>query len=371
MNPIIDFFNSSFPITISLYCILLVSVVVITTLLSKLCVILKEKAHLSDGVVAGLLLGVITSLPELVTCIASILVHKTGSLGFGDIIGSNIFDIFILAVCLLACVWMFRKHKANQVNTMTLVFTGVGTIFVLLAMMLDYLVPEFIKQCHGFNIMSILILISYGASIFFMTRGAKVKTNSKEGLTEIKQAKQSRLFKLNLGWVITLIAIVSIILIACAVFLTFTSESLIFHHWSSVFGTEEKASFGGALLLGVVTSLPEIVCCINLCIHKEYNMVIDTIVGSTSFNLSILTIANIVYACLTQQAGTMYDWNSYNLTQVIVGIVMIVAMIAYLVANSNKYKNKLKDRQILAINISLLSLVVIAYIVFLVLGFIK
>ncbi|MCQ3915097.1 MAG: hypothetical protein MJ201_05140 [Mycoplasmoidaceae bacterium] len=104
MNPIIDFFNSSFPITISLYCVLLVSVVVITTLLSKLCVILKEKAHLSDGVVAGLLLGVITSLPELVTCIASILVHKTGSLGFGDIIGSNIFDIFILAVCLLACV---------------------------------------------------------------------------------------------------------------------------------------------------------------------------------------------------------------------------------------------------------------------------
>lgn len=369
MNPIIDFFNSSFPITISLYCILLVSVVVITTLLSKLCVILKEKAHLSDGVVAGLLLGVITSLPELVTCIASVLVHKTGSLGFGDIIGSNIFDIFILAVCLLACVWMFRKHKANQVNTMTLVFTGVGTIFVLLAMVASNFIPALVW--HGFNFFSILILASYGASIFFMTRGAKVKTNSKEGLTEIKQAKQSRLFKLNLGWVITLIAIVSIILIACAVFLTFTSESLIFNHWSSVFGTEEKASFGGALLLGVVTSLPEIVCCINLCIHKEYNMVIDTIVGSTSFNLSILVIANIVYACLTQQAGTMYDWNSYNLTQVIVCIVMIVAMIAYLVANGNKYKNKLKDKQILAINISLLSLVVIAYIVFLVLGFIN
>lgn len=369
MNPIIDFFNSSFPITISLYCILLVSVVVITTLLSKLCVILKEKAHLSDGVVAGLLLGVITSLPELVTCIASVLVHKTGSLGFGDIIGSNIFDIFILAVCLLVCVWMFRKHKANQVNTMTLVFTGVGTIFVLLAMVASNFIPALVW--HGFNFFSILILASYGASIFFMTRGAKVKTNSKEGLTEIKQAKQSRLFKLNLGWVITLIAIVSIVLIACAVFLTFTSESLIFNHWSSVFGTEEKASFGGALLLGVVTSLPEIVCCINLCIHKEYNMVIDTIVGSTSFNLSILTIANIVYACLTQQAGTMYDWNSYNLTQVIVGIVMIAVMIAYLVANSNKYKNKLKDKQILAINISLLSLVVIAYIVFLVLGFIN
>lgn len=369
MNPIINFFNGNFPLTISLYCILLVGVVVITTLLSKLCVILKEKAHLSDGVVAGLLLGVITSLPELVTCIASVVVHKTGSMGFGDIVGSNIFDIFILAVCLLACVWIFRKRKANQVNTMTLVFTGVGTLFVLLSMVASEFIPALVW--HGFNFFTILILASYAASIFFMTRGAKVKTSSKEGLTEVKQAKESKLFKLDLGWIIGLIIVVALVLITCAVFLTFTSESLIFNHWSSVFGTEEKASFGGALLLGVVTSLPEIVCCINLCVHKEYNMVIDTIVGSTSFNLAILTIANIAYACLSQQTGTMYDWNTYNLTQVIVCLVMIVVMVAYLIANSNKYKNKLKDKQILGINVSLLSVVVIAYIVFLILGFIN
>ena len=369
MNPIINFFNGNFPLTISFYCILLVGVVVITTLLSKLCVILKEKAHLSDGVVAGLLLGVITSLPELVTCIASVVVHKTGSIGFGDIVGSNIFDIFILAVCLLVCVWIFRKRKANQVNTMTLVFTGVGTIFVLLSMIASKFIPALVW--HGFNFFSILILASYAASIYFMTKGSNIKTSSKEGLTEVKQARQSKLFKLDLGWIITLISIVGLVLITCAVFLTFTSESLIFNHWSSVFGTEEKASFGGALLLGVVTSLPEIVCCINLCVHKEYNMVIDTIVGSTSFNLAILTIANIAYACLNQQAGTMYDWNTYNLTQVIVCLVMIVVMVAYLIANSNKCKNKLKDKQILGINISLLSVVVIAYITFLILGFIN
>ncbi|MBQ0045711.1 MAG: hypothetical protein KBS35_02375 [Mycoplasma sp.] len=369
MNPIVNYFNEHFAITISLYCILLIAVVVITTLLSKLCVILKEKAHLSDGVVAGLLLGVITSLPELVTCIASVFVHKTGSLGFGDIIGSNIFDIFVLAICLLVCVWLFRKSKANQVNTMTLVFTGVGTVFVLLAMVATEFIPALVW--HGFNFFSIFILLSYGASIFFMTRGAKVKTNGKEGMTEVRQAKHSKLFKLNLGWVICLIAIVALVLIACAVFLTFTSESLIFNHWSSVFGTEEKASFGGALLLGVVTSLPEIVCCINLCIHKEYNMIIDTIVGSTSFNLLILTLANIAFACLTDQQGVMYDWNEYNLTQVIVCLVMVVVMVAYLVTNSNKVKTKLNEKQSLAINISTLSITIVAYIVFLVLGFVK
>ncbi len=370
INPIVEVFNNNFALTISLYCLLLIGVVVITTLLSRLCVILKQKAHLSDGVVAGLLLGVITSLPELVTCIASIVVHRTGSLGFGDIMGSNIFDIFILAICLLVCVWMFRKKKANQVNTTTLIFTGVGTIFVLLAMVADNWIPQLIWS--GFNFFSILILASYACSIFFMFKGAKVKpVNKNEGMTEIRQAQQSKLYKLSLGWVIGLITIVALTLIACAVFLTFTSESLIFSHWSSIFGTEEKSSFGGALLLGVVTSLPEIICCINLCTHKEHNMVIDTIVGSTSFNLAIIAIANIAFACIVNKEGTMYQFNEYNLTQVIVGLVMIVFMTLYLLANSRKFKAKLNEKKTLAINIPLLSLVIIAYIVFLILGFVR
>ncbi|MCQ2748249.1 MAG: hypothetical protein MJ223_03335 [Mycoplasmoidaceae bacterium] len=82
----------------------MVTIVVVTTILSKLCVILKIKANLSSGVIAGLLLGVITSLPELVTCLVSAIATKSGELGFGDIIGSNNFDIFVLAVCLFACV---------------------------------------------------------------------------------------------------------------------------------------------------------------------------------------------------------------------------------------------------------------------------
>lgn len=370
MNPIINYFDNNFAVTISLYCFLLIGVVGITTLLSKLCVILKEKAHLSDGVVAGLLLGVITSLPELVTCIASVFVHKTGSLGFGDIIGSNIFDLFVLAVCLLVCVWMFIRRKANQINTMTLVCTGVGTIFVLLATIATKFIPSLIW--HGFNFFSILILASYGMSIYFMTRNAKVTSiSSNEGKTEIKQARQSKLFKLSLVWIIVLIAIVSIVLIALAVFLTFTSESLIFYHWANIFGSEEKATFGGALLLGVITSLPEIVCCVNLCIHREYNMVIDTMVGSTSFNLAILSIANLAFIAVYKPNAEMYSWNNQSIIQLGICLGIISLLIAYLLVNSSKIKSKLNDKQSLALNASLLSLIVIIYIIFIVLGFVK
>lgn len=365
MNPIVEYFNGNFPLTISLYCILMVGIVVITTLLSKLCVVLKTKAHLSDGVVAGLLLGLITSLPELVTCITSVISTKSGAMGFGDIVGSNIFDIFVLAVCLLSCVWIFIDSKSNKINTTSLICTAAGTLFALLAMIADKYIPALVW--HGFNFFSILVLASYGTSIYFMTRNAKVPTaNKNEGMTEINQAKKSKLNKLKLGWVIALIAIVAIVLIATAVFLTYSSESLIYSHWSDVIGD----SFGGALLLGVVTSLPEIVCCVNLCINKEYNMVIDTIVGSTTFNLSILTIANIALACLSNQSGPMYGLTTANLTQVIVCLVMCATMIVYLVLNSKTYKSKFNKKQILGINISCLTITCLAYIVFLILGFI-
>lgn len=368
MNPIIQAFNDNFALTISLYCILLVGVVGITTLLSRLCVILKEKAHLSDGVVAGILLGLITSLPELVTCIASIIVHRSGSIGFGDIIGSNFFDLFVLAICLLACVWIFIKHKSNKVNLTTLICTGVGTVFVLLAMIATEYIPALVW--HGFNFFSILIFASYVVSIFFLIKNNN-KPNDDEGLTEIRQARKSKLFQLKLPVVITLIVVVSLALIACAIFLTFTSESLIFYHWSDVFGTEEKATFGGALLLGVITSLPEIVCCINLCVHKEYNMVIDTIVGSTSFNLAILTFANIAFAIIYEPGAEMYSWNTQSIIQVSLCLAVILLFIGYLLANIKKNKLKLNTKQSLGINISILSLVVIAYIAFLVLGFVK
>ena len=67
--------------------------------------------------------------------------EQPGSLAIGDIVGSNIFDIFILAVCLLVCVVVFIKKSANQTNNLTLIFTGVGTIFILLALIANQYIP--------------------------------------------------------------------------------------------------------------------------------------------------------------------------------------------------------------------------------------
>lgn len=360
---IIDIFNENKALTIGLYFTLMVVVTFVATILERLCNVLKFKAKLTSGVVAGILLGVITSLPELITCISSIATSKSGTIGTGDIVGSNMFDLFIMGACVFACVWLFINKKVNKVNLWTLTFVAIGTVFVFLACLLGNGKGGIFEGnsplvWHGFNFFSILILGSYIAAVIFMIKPEKNKKSQIDAQIPIK----SKFNNWKLSTIILFIVITAILLITASVFLTYTSTSLIQVHWKL------NDSFGGALLLGVVTSLPEIVCCINLCIHKEYNMVIDTMVGSCAFNLSILTISNIVLACFPQQEGPMYEWNLQSVLQVTMCLITIIISLFYLVANTSKIKVKLNQKQSLGINITLLSLIVIVYIVYIILG---
>jgi len=372
-NSIIDFFNANKAACISIYVILMLGVVGVTTLLERICLTFKVKAKLSDGIVAGILLGVITSLPECVTCITSIAQSKAGDMGVGDIIGSNFFDLFVMAACLLVCILIFIDKKVQKINIYTLICVAVGTLFVFLGMLFSdgANAPLFPGHSplvwHGFNFFSIPIILCYAASIVFVVLDAKKqKKNKNDSNFDNQSARKSAFYKLAVPILVILIIVVAAVLITISVFLTYASSSLIQYHWKL------GDAFGGAVLLGIVTSLPEIVCCVNLCIHKEYNMVINTMVGSCIFNLSVLTISNVVLAAVISSGSSteMYAWNTSNLSQVITCAVIIIFCILYLIFNTQKFKAKLTKKGNIALNSVLLSLAIVAFIIFLALGFI-
>lgn len=369
VGSIIDIFNANKALTIGLYFTLMIVVTVVATLLERLCNVLKFKTKLSSGVVAGILLGVITSLPELITAISSVATTQSGAIGTGDIIGSNMFDLFIMGMCVFACILLFADKKVNKVNLWTLIFVAIGTVFVFFACLFGNGMGGIFHGnsplvWHGFNFFSIFILGSYIGAVVFMILPEKKNKKDKNQIQEQPQFK-SVFNNWKLWAIILLIVVTAIALIAASVFLTYTSESLIYTHWSSVFGE----SFGGALLLGVVTSLPEIVCCVNLCIHKQYNMVIDTMVGSCAFNLSILTISNIVLACFSHQTGPMYEWNIQSVIQITMCLITVLLSLAYLIVNIGKVKDRLNRKQVIGINATLLSFIAIVYVVYIILGF--
>ena len=95
-----------------LYLIYLLVAIVIIILANKASIyvdLIEKKTSLSGAFIGGVVLSAVTSLPELFTSISSTMfLHKPG-LCMGNILGSNLFNIVILAVLILIFFKSFNK----------------------------------------------------------------------------------------------------------------------------------------------------------------------------------------------------------------------------------------------------------------------
>ncbi len=382
------YFQTNFIAALSIFIVMAIAVGFLATAMTKSAVCMKNKTHLSDGVIGGLLLGVITSIPELISGVMGVMayaqkINPTGPSGvLGDAIGSDMFCIFALAVSLLVCVSLFSKKQSFQINTFTVSFIVVGAIFCLLAGLFENNgiiygdgVTSLIKGrsplvWNGFNLFSIFILLSYVASIVFMIAGAKIKVDpSISSRIKLQPSNQKGLWfsKMPIGTLVLIFVLFSVGLTVCSLVLADTSDALITTHW------EMQDSFGRSMLLGIATSLPELITIISLARSKEYNLSINTTAGSCGFNLTILFICNIAYSIVlspTDVNHTMYCFDDfYNALQLVLFLFELIFLIIYLVLNSKPIKKYLTRRQVIGVNSVFLSLIILAYIAFIVIGF--
>ena len=59
--------------------------------------VLSKQSKLGSACIGGLLIASVTSLPEFITSISAVILDNP-SLSFGDILGSNMFNIFALSI---------------------------------------------------------------------------------------------------------------------------------------------------------------------------------------------------------------------------------------------------------------------------------
>lgn len=389
-----SFFINNHGWAIGLFFVFAVIVGVLATVVTKMAVAIKDKAELPDGVVGGILIGAITSVPEFITALGYTINCATkgaeyGDPGavFGDVIGSNMFCMLIIAVACLATVWIFRHREADQINTITIVCLIAGSVLCILAVLFDnngliYGKTSPTEQMspvvwHGFNLFSIFIFLSYALAVLFMFVGGKIKPAAVVGkgmptttkLPDKQKKGESMFMKLHMP-LLVLIFIAGIGLLTLSSLMLASSCSGCIDAW---FG--ESATFGRTLLLGIATSLPELIAVATLATNGRYNMMINSMVGSCAFNMTILFACNIAYGCLwTQGLEPMFpmpkDTNSV-MVQVVMFVLMGVFFALYLILNSKSIKGKMRRNQILAANITLLSAVVVLYITYVVVGLLQ
>lgn len=115
-----------------------IGLVVVSILITYVTDIISEKLNLSASLSGALFLGIATSLPEVTSVIA--LARKSRfNLGIGNIIGSNIFNLFIISFTDIVYIGN-SLYMTSQGQSKTLVAFGfMATLFVLFTLLLKNL----------------------------------------------------------------------------------------------------------------------------------------------------------------------------------------------------------------------------------------
>ena len=97
--------------------------------------IIAEKTKLGRGFIGLILLSAVTSLPELITSISAIVVRQAPDLSLGNVLRSNMFNVFIIAfleilIIRKPCLFSISKENVSYIGFMIL--ATMSAIFAML-----------------------------------------------------------------------------------------------------------------------------------------------------------------------------------------------------------------------------------------------
>lgn len=270
------------------YLLLAVIVVALSIRLSYYVDLIDKTTDISGAFIGGVMLAAVTSLPELFTSLSSTIFLGKPELVLGNILGSNLFNITVLAVIIVIMSRSFNKAYIAQSHT--IVVRWLVVIYALLT-----LPVLFGKDFNilGVSLISLVIMVIYVGCVKKMAGDENQETEEDEEIHTDLTTKQ--LF-IRFG-------LLSVLLVAASIGITFVTDRIAVE-------LNLGMTLAGALFLGIATSLPEVTSSISLAKMGNFNATLGNILGSNLFNLFILVLADVTY-----RAGSVYtrDIQSCNL----------------------------------------------------------
>ncbi|MBO7301035.1 MAG: hypothetical protein J6U53_06525 [Tidjanibacter sp.] len=284
-----------------LYLLVAAAVVFLSIKASKYIDLIDQKSNLSGAFLGGVLLSAVTSLPELFTSISATLLLSKPSLCMGNILGSNIFNLVVLAVMFILFLKSSHSAKLAKGHNFVIFYCLVTYAAIALNMLLPKL---FDFHILSLSVTSIVIVIAYALGVKYLSG------EESENSTEDKGDEST----LTMRGIIFRFVLCSVGLVGLSIWLTYLSDDI-----ATSLGM--GAGLAGALFLGVATSLPELSSTVTLFRLRNYNIAVGNIVGSCLFNMIILTIADLLWF-----KGTIYDFTDGNVAQMLgFGAIAMVA----------------------------------------------
>jgi cation:H+ antiporter len=238
--------------------------------------IISHRTKLGGLLVGSILIAGATSLPELAIDINAVRMGSS-DLAVGDLLGSSIFNLLILAVLDLTRYshgQMLSKTSASHAlsGCASIMLTAIAGIFIFLGPQLEGI--TFLRLGPG----ALVIALAYVVCIRIVYFGQR--ESGQEAQESEKEPTVPWLGKLGLkGAIIGYIAAGAVIL-AAAPFLAKAADDLA--ERSGLGGT-----FFGTTFVALCTSLPEVVTTLSAVRMKAFDLAIGNIFGSNCFNMLI------------------------------------------------------------------------------------
>ena len=319
-------------LTLLIYLILAIIVVFTSICLSNIIDKIDRNTKISSVFLGSVMLAIVTSLPELFTTLSAVVFLDQPSMAYGNILGSNLFDLAIMSFFILFTLKLFYNSILDKIHIKTTIYCLLIFSVLVFGSIFDSL---FVIPFININVLSFII-----AFICIVAFNFNAKSNDKQTCCKI-YIKSVTNIAFNLKKNLIYFALFSIVLIVSSCILSFVASDI-----AEKFELSE--GFAGMLFLGIATSLPEIISTLNLIKLKNYNLAYGNIIGSILFNLFILVIADVFYF-----NGTIFTIDNALFILTIICFFSCLLMLLILITKNDCFKwqqKKLAKKEIISYN---------------------
>ncbi len=233
--------------------------------------IIAEKKGWGRAFMGVVFISMVTSFPELFTGISAASIVKSPEISLGQIVGSCIFNLTIIAFIQI----LFRKNNLFKNNSRS-GFLPLLFSFLLILLFSSALLINFRIRILNVGISSILIFLIYIIFLHKLFKHRKVEDEEENYRNE------------DLRKAVISFAVSSMVIIAVGFYLPVVGKELaVKMGWND--------SFVGVVFLAFVTSFPELIVSITAARLGAFEMLLGNIAGSNLFNIAIVFIIDVFY----------------------------------------------------------------------------
>lgn len=310
----------------------LLSAVIITFVanqLAKFADAIAIRTHLGGVFVGTLLVAGSTSLPELITMISAIN-QGYPDLAAGNLFGSSMFNMFMLAVLDIVHYKQRILRKAAMKHSLSGSLAGFLTCLAVFFILAD--IPA---KVGWVGLDSIALILAYLAGIFLIQSQVARPVSTLEDKIIPEEVPSLRRSILGFGFATLVLVFVTPWMVSSSVRI------------AEITGL--GATFIGSTLVAVVTSLPEMVTTISAARIGADDMAISNLFGSNMFNMFALALTDIVYL-QGRFLGVIDD------TFVIIGMLGLIMIFMGLIGNIARI-----ERRFLFVEVDALMLIMLYF----------